>query len=90
MNALEIIYIVGALAIGFLMGMILELFLEVQTIRELQDDNRRLRLLNADLEKKLKQTSQNVEVFEICDAASVRASTIHRSGKKILQKGIEL
>ena len=69
MNALEIIYIVGALAIGFLMGMILELFLEVQTIRELQDDNRRLRLLNADLEKKLKKTSQNVEVFEICDSS---------------------
>ena len=53
MNALEIIYIVGALAIGFLMGMILELFLEVQTIRELQDDNRRLRLLNAEIEPKL-------------------------------------
>ena len=68
MNALEIIYIVGALAIGFLMGMILELFLEAQTIRDLQDDNRRLRLLNADLEKKLKE-NHKVEVFEICDSS---------------------
>ena len=68
MNALTIIYIIGALALGFIFGMILELCLEVQTIRELQDDARRLRLLNADLEKKLKE-DHNVEVFEICDSS---------------------
>lgn len=68
MNALTIIYIIGALALGFIFGMILELCLEVRTIRELQDDARRLRLLNADLEKKLKE-DHNVEVFEICDSS---------------------
>ena len=68
MNALTIIYIIGAMALGFIFGMILELCLEVQTIRELQDDARRLRLLNADLEKKLKE-DHNVEVFEICDSS---------------------
>lgn len=60
MNALQIIYIVGALAIGLLSGMILELFLEARTIRELQDDNRRLRELNNHLEK-----NQKVEVYEV-------------------------
>ena len=68
MNALTIIYIIGALALGFIFGMILELCLEVQTIRELQDEARILRLLNADLEKKLKE-NHNVEAFEICDSS---------------------
>ncbi len=60
MNALYTIYIIGAFAIGLLSGMILELFLEARTIRELQDDNRRLRELNSHLEQ-----NQKVEVFEI-------------------------
>lgn len=62
MNLLNIIYIIGALAIGLLIGMILELALDAQTIRELQDDNRRLRKLNIHLEKQSKS-----EVIEIID-----------------------
>lgn len=62
MNALYTIYIIGAFAIGLLSGMILELFLEARTIRELQDDNRRLRELNSHLKQ-----NQKVEVFEIYD-----------------------
>lgn len=46
MNLLTFIYALGALALGFVAGMILELILDARTIRELQDDNRRLRLLN--------------------------------------------
>ena len=62
MNALYTIYIIGAFAIGLLSGMILELFLEARTIRELQDDNRRLRAQN----NQLKQ-NQKIEVFKIYD-----------------------
>lgn len=62
MNALYTIYIIGAFAIGLLIGMILELFLEARMIRELQDDNRRLREQNSHLKQ-----NQKVEVFEIYD-----------------------
>lgn len=62
MNGLTIIYIIGALAIGFLFGMILELIIDAKTIRELQEDNRRLRLLNEQISRE-----QKVEVIEIND-----------------------
>ena len=62
MNGLTIIYIIGALAVGFLFGMILELIIDAKTIRELQDDNRRLRLLNEQISRE-----QKVEVIEIND-----------------------
>lgn len=62
MNGLTIIYIIGALAIGFLFGMILELIIDAKTIRELQDDNHRLRLLNEQISRE-----QTVEIIEIND-----------------------
>ena len=66
MNILNFIYMIGAFAVGLLIGMIVELMLDARTIRELQDDNRRLRLELRQLElenKKLKK----VEVIEIND-----------------------
>ena len=63
MTALTLIYLIGALALGFLAGMILELIIDAQTIRELQEDNRRLRLLNQQITEK----QDRVEVIEIND-----------------------
>lgn len=62
MNGLTIIYIIGALAVGFLFGMILELIIDSKTIRELQEDNHRLRLLNEQI-----SAEKNVEIIEIND-----------------------
>ena len=62
MNGLTIIYIIGALAVGFLFGMILELIIDSRTIRELQEDNHRLRLLNEQI-----SAEKNVEIIEIND-----------------------
>lgn len=62
MNGLVIIYIIGALAIGVLIGMIVELILDNQTIMELQEKNRKLRLENAQLRQK-----GTKEVIEIID-----------------------
>lgn len=64
MNGLQIVYIIGALALGFLFGMILELMLDAGTIRDLQDDNRRLRL---SIQQITKQEKDRVEVIEIND-----------------------
>ena len=64
MNGLTIIYIIGALALGFLFGMILELMIDARTIREMQDENRRLRLLNQHIAN---QEKDRVEVIEIND-----------------------
>lgn len=62
MNGLTIIYIIGALAVGFLLGMILELIIDSKIIRELQEDNHRLRLLNEQI-----SAERDVKVIEIND-----------------------
>ena len=62
MNVLEIIYILGAVGVGVLIGMIMELSIEATTIRDLQDKNHKLRLENAQLRKEVKH-----EVIEIID-----------------------
>lgn len=66
MTMLTIIYFFGAAAVGLLIGMIVELMLDAKTIRELQDDNRRLRLEKRDLELQNRQL-RKVEVIEITD-----------------------
>lgn len=66
MNMLTMIYIFGAAAVGLLIGMIVELMLDAKTIRELQDDNRRLRLEKRDLELQNRQLKK-IEVIEITD-----------------------
>ena len=66
MNMLTMIYIFGAAAVGLLVGMIVELMLDAKTIRELQDDNRRLRLEERDLELQNRQLKK-IEVIEITD-----------------------
>ena len=66
MNGLTIIYIIGALAIGFLVGIIVELMIDSQTVRDLQEQNRKLRLEVAQAKKK-------PEVIEIYDKWNVNA-----------------
>lgn len=63
MTALTIIYIIAALAVGFLIGMILELVIDAQTIRELQEDNRRVKM-ELELLQKEKKQPQTVEILD--------------------------
>jgi len=60
MNGLEIIYLIGAAAVGVLAGMIIELSIDAQTIADLKQINHKLRLENEQLKKK-------PEVIEIVD-----------------------
>ena len=62
MNILEIIYILGAGAVGFLVGIIVELCIDTDNIRALQEKNHKLKLENEALRKKSKH-----EVIEIID-----------------------
>ena len=62
MNGLEIIYCIGASAVGVLIGMIVELVIDTSTIRELQDHNRKLTLENEQLRREAP-----LEVIEIVD-----------------------
>ena len=62
MNLLEIIYIVGAGAVGFLVGIIVELCIDTDNIRDLQEKNHKLKLENEALRKEVKH-----EVIEIVD-----------------------
>jgi len=63
MTALTIIYIIAALAIGFLIGMILELVIDAQTIRELQEDNRRVKM-ELEMIQNEKTQPQTVEILD--------------------------
>ena len=51
MNLLEIIYILGAGAVGFLVGIIVELCIDTDNIRALQEKNHTLELMNDALRK---------------------------------------
>lgn len=62
MNLLNIIYFLGVGAICLVAGMVIEMFLDNKAIRELQDDNRKLRLENQQLKQEVKH-----EVIEIVD-----------------------
>lgn len=62
MNLLNIIYFLGVGAICLVAGMVIEMFLDNKAIRELQDDNRKLRLENQQLKQEAKH-----EVIEIVD-----------------------
>lgn len=64
MNGLTIIYIIGALAIGFLVGIIVELMIDAQTVRDLQEQNKKLRL-------EVAQARKNPEIIEIYDKWNV-------------------
>ena len=60
MNLLNIIYLFGAMALGFIFGMVVELMLDAETIRDLQNQNRKLRL-------ELAQERKSPTVIEIND-----------------------
>lgn len=64
MNGLTIIYMVALFAIGALIGMIIELFIDAATIRDLQEAKHKLQLENEQLRK------SKSEVIEIVDNRS--------------------
>jgi hypothetical protein len=49
MNLLTIILMLGVLAVGFIAGMIVEMSIDAQTIRELRQHNHKLKLENMQL-----------------------------------------
>lgn len=57
---------------GFLIGMILELVIDAQTIRELQEDNRRVKM-ELELIQKEKTQPQTVEIL---DRRSIETSNL--------------
>ena len=62
MNLLGIIYLIGAAAVGFLAGMIVQLGIDSDTIRMLREHNHKLQLENIQL-----RNEQGIERVEIVD-----------------------
>lgn len=62
MNLLNILTFIEAVAIGAIIGLVIEYFIDVSIVKSLQDENRRLRLENSQLRKEVKH-----EVIEIVD-----------------------
>lgn len=71
MNLLTIIYIVGAVAIGVIAGMIIELGIDSETIRALRENNDKLQLENEALRQESPQ-----KVIEILDRRSFEAGSL--------------
>lgn len=65
MNLLEIIYIIGALAVGFIVGMIVEMALEASTIYKQRETIRQLRQTVFELSER--NPVEYVEYYEIND-----------------------
>ena len=74
MNLLEIIYLCGAMALGLIFGMIVELMIDAETIRDLQAQNRKLRL-------ELAQERKTPTVIEINDYRTEDAEVVDFSQK---------
>ena len=62
MNLLNILYCLAALSVGAIIGLVIEYFIDLGIVRDLQNENRRLRLENTQLQKEVK-----VERIEIVD-----------------------
>ena len=62
MNLLSIIFTIGAIAVGFVAGMIVELGIDSETIRQLREHNNKLKLENQAL-----RAQSKAEVIEIID-----------------------
>ena len=74
MSLLQAIYFAGAIALGVFMGVVIEYFLDLRIISELQAENHSLRLKLAENEKRTKQKRaasvqkvEHVETIEILD-----------------------
>ena len=65
---LTVIYCIGAAAIGFMFGIIVELFMDAEQIRRLSTKNEKLTLENIKLQQEAKH-----EVIEIVDNRTVPA-----------------
>lgn len=74
MSLLEIIYLCGAVAFGLIIGMIVEMFIDAETISDLQAQNRKLRL-------ELAQERKTPTVIEINDNRTEDAEIIDFSQK---------
>ena len=67
MNLLEIIYMVGAAAIGLIIGMVIEYVIDFQIVRDIQTENRKLKLENEQLKQEARKAGVPVEIIEIVD-----------------------
>ena len=65
MNGFQILITVGALAIGFIVGMIVEMFCENGVVYDLKEENRRLSVALQ------KERAKKREVIEIYDKWSI-------------------
>ena len=67
MNLLEIIYMIGAAAIGLIIGLVIEYVIDFQIVRDIQTENRKLRLENEQLKQEAKKAGVPIEIIEIVD-----------------------
>ena len=59
MNLLEIIYCIGAGALGTIIGVVIEYFIDIDIVKDIQDENKKLRMENEQLKQELQTRMEN-------------------------------
>ena len=59
MNLLEIIYCIGAMAIGAIIGVVTEYMIDVNIVKDIHNENMRLALENEQLKQELQTAKEN-------------------------------
>ena len=64
MNFLQLIYAIGIFFVGSIVGVVIEYFVDIDILKDIQNENRKLRLEN----EQLKNRETVVERLEIVDS----------------------
>ena len=59
MNLLEIIYCIGAGALGTIIGVVIEYFIDIDIVKDIQNENKKLRMENEQLKQELQTAKEN-------------------------------
>lgn len=59
MNFLHLIYAIGIFFVGAISGVVIEYFVDVDILKDIQNENRKLRMENEQLKKELQTAKEN-------------------------------
>ena len=59
MNYLQLIYAIGIFFVGSIVGVVIEYFVDVDILKDIQNENRKLRLENEQLKQELQTAKEN-------------------------------
>lgn len=59
MNFLHLIYAIGIFFVGSIVGVVIEYFVDIDILKDIQNENKKLRMENEQLKKELQTAKEN-------------------------------